>query len=636
MPCVRSLLVLACVAALAGAVPPAVAEEGARSNGDRFALEPDTDGTYAVPYGTEGFLPLEFDPGETPFRLVDLTFDPDRGSMEARIEYVGEKSATAWAVRLAQVSETGSELSATTSTEDVARTAERGNGIRTKLATSPVHEEGALLPGQALLSTLGVPGPTGGAPRSDGRETAGLRLSVPVVVFADTTFEGSARMARQILGERKAGAEELAYWSARLAELADRAATQEEAAAGVEALLAEIGADAESLPHAAQAVRDNFRRNLEGVRRAYGLRPKTTLWELRDLSDWYRGRVEEEVRHVPRELPEVSEPEEHGNRLQERLIGGDSGENCTCGGSISYSVSRLENVVCGVAAGWHVGESWTYTCRSESGAPSGESGTRSLDGYGACIEGWLCFADRYCPPSFTGPTVSKGNDYISWVRTALDNEVAVGMCTSRCVFGNSRSLTIQCLCSPPPDPSCDTHSSCPILIETGTAGFRLTDLDDGVLFDIDADGDADRVSWPVPATDDAWLALDRNGNGAIDSGAELFGDATAQPDSDEPNGFLALAVFDRPENGGDGDGQITAADDVFGSLLLWTDRDHDGVSSPQELTSVADAGLVAFELEYHEARRSDRHGNEFRYLAGVWHASGARRLAQDVFLLHGD
>lgn len=630
MPHVRSLPVLACVVALAGAIP-SVAHEPSASGGG-FLLDPDPDGTYAVPYGTDDFLPLEFDAGETPFRLVDLRFDPERGSMVAKIRYVGEKPATAWAVRLAQISATGTELSAATSTEDVARTVEPGNGIRTKPTTELVHDKGLLLPGQALLSDLGAPAPTADAPGADAGETAALVLGVPVVVFADTSFAGSARMARQILGERKVGAEELAYWSERLGALAARAATQEEAVAGVEALLAELEADVGHLPHAAQAARANFRRNLKGVLGTDELRQKSTLWELRSLSEWYRGLVEKEVRHVPAELPEVPEPPKDQGWLQERVIGENGGENCQCGGSITYTLSRHESQVCGVENGWQISETWNYTCRNESGGSTGEGGTGNLNGYGACIQGQMCFDDRYCPPSFTGPTQSRDMQTITWNRTVLDNQIAVGFCTSRCVFGNSRSLTFQCLCSPPPDPSCDTHF-CPILIETGAAGFRLTDAADGVLFDIDADGVAERVSWPVPATDDAWLALDRNGNGTIDSGAELFGDATAQPESDEPNGFLALAVFDRPENGGDGDGRITAADAVFGNLLLWIDGDHDGVSDPSELTSLNQAGIVTLELEYHEARRSDRHGNEFRYLAGVWHASGARRLAQDVFLL---
>lgn len=630
MPCVRSLLVLACVVALAGAVP-SVAHEPSASGGG-FLLDPDPEGIYVVPCAPGELLPLEFDAGETPFELLELKLGADR-MLEATIQYVGEKPATAWAIRLAQVSATGTELTSAMLTEDWSNTVEPGNRIREKLATSSIHEQGLFLPGQVqVVPGFGVPDLTGSA-----SETAGLVLSVPVVVFADTSFVGSDRVARQILEARKVAAEELAYWSLRLEGVAELAGTEEEALAGAQALLEEMAADDSKLPHAAQIVRRGFRRDLEGVidsqrPRPEGFPAKSALTELRSLSDWIRDELDAKARHLPRELPEAPKTESIPERLQERIIG--EGGDCTCGGSISTSVARLESRVCGPAAGWVVDEDWNYSCLSDNGSQT-NSGTKKLIGYGGCVEGLFCIDDTYCAPEFTTPSYYRDTEKITWSRGVTDRSVAVGICTARCVYGLSRSVTIQCLCSPPPTPGCGTNS-CPILIETGTAGFRLTDLEDGVLFDIDADGEADRVSWPVPATDDAWLALDRNGNGVIDSGAELFGDATAQPDSDEPNGFLALAVFDRPENGGDGDGQITAADAVFGDLLLWIDGNHDGVSSPPELTSVADAGLVAFELEYHEARRSDRHGNEFRYLAGVWHASGARRLAQDVFLLLGD
>jgi hypothetical protein len=158
----------------------------------------------------------------------------------------------------------------------------------------------------------------------------------------------------------------------------------------------------------------------------------------------------------------------------------------------------------------------------------------------------------------------------------------------------------------------DPSRACsPVLIDLSGNGFWLTDAARGVRFDISGTGQPIQLAWTTADSDDAFLALDRNGNGTIDNGRELFGNFTEQPPSDHPNGFSALAVFD------DGDGIIDSHDGVYPSLRLWVDQNHDGVSQPIELFPLDSKGVWALGLKYHISRRVDRYGNVFRYRARV-------------------
>ncbi len=619
---------------------PAAAAQEARSPG--MELERSPDGFFALPRENLAPLRLVFDAAGSPFELIGLRWDPENGRINATLQLDGDRKVSAWAVQVATVSTSGKTMGVTRKTDDWSFLSEAGgaNRLEAKGFVTRTHRQGLLHPYQIESAELGISMPT----KATAAEVGRLVLSVPVAIYADTSFTGSPGLAREILGARAAAAEELADWSVRIDDAISAAGEGPDALGhALDALRAidrELAAEAPGLPASAQAVRHNLYANLEPVLRQAADQPDQAVRALQDLAGWVHDDLAARLENIPDELPGApathpgGEARHSSDSVRPRVAGDPGTLNCDCGGQTIANSTTTESQICNLSAGWHVDESWDFHCKAEDGRDLGE-GNGALHGVGGCVNsGYLiCFPGITCPPFFTRPAVSHDSLTRYWVRTVTNYQVLFGLCTVRCGQTDSSSLTRTCLCEPKPQPGCDIDG-CPVLLETGAGGFTLTDLAGGVAFDLDADGSTDRVSWTTGDGDDAWLALDRNGNGAIDDGGELFGDKTDQPPSDEPNGFLALAVFDRIDQGGNGDGLISAADAVFPSLRLWLDRDHDGITDAGELESLPDAGIAAIELDYFASRRRDRFGNRFRYATKVWLASGGRRLATDVFLRH--
>lgn len=140
----------------------------------------------------------------------------------------------------------------------------------------------------------------------------------------------------------------------------------------------------------------------------------------------------------------------------------------------------------------------------------------------------------------------------------------------------------------------------PLLVDVRGNGFALTSAADGVQFDLNGDGHPVQIAWTRRGSDDAFVGVDRDRNGRIDSGLELLGGMA--PGS---NGFATLLWYDgvtdldststgrQPK-----DGMLNGADAFFPKLILWTDINHNGISEEDELESAAHAGFVGFATGY--------------------------------------
>jgi hypothetical protein len=206
-----------------------------------------------------------------------------------------------------------------------------------------------------------------------------------------------------------------------------------------------------------------------------------------------------------------------------------------------------------------------------------------------------------------------------------------GITPNPCLNGATAAPGSGAFTTPGTTPTCS-----PIIVDTRGEGFPLTSAAAGVRFDITGTGQPIQLAWTERGSHDAFLTLP-GPDGLVHNGKELFGNFTPQPPSEHPNGFLALAQFDKPENGGNGDGVIDNGDAVFSRLRLWIDENHDGVCQINELHTLPELGVFSLALKYRESRRTDDFGNQFRYKARVnpdpsEGESDVGRWTYDVFL----
>lgn len=158
----------------------------------------------------------------------------------------------------------------------------------------------------------------------------------------------------------------------------------------------------------------------------------------------------------------------------------------------------------------------------------------------------------------------------------------------------------------------------PLILDLNGDGLVTTNLDQSnVYFDLDTNGFAERTAW-IDAND-GLLVLDRDGDGKITNGQELFGDQTLLSNGTRAtSGFEALREFDDNK-----DGKIDASDIVYLKLKVWQDLNRDGVSQAEEMKSLADVGIKAVNLSSTVTGAADAMGNIQRRLGSFVKTDGS-------------
>lgn len=182
--------------------------------------------------------------------------------------------------------------------------------------------------------------------------------------------------------------------------------------------------------------------------------------------------------------------------------------------------------------------------------------------------------------------------------------------------------------APPPDGGPSTGGAetkrSPIVIDLDGDGVETLPLGEN-FFDLDADGLSESTGWVK--SDDGLLVHDRDGNGRISNGTELFGNHSLLSNGDTAqNGFQALAEYDN-----NSDGLVNAQDASYASLQVWRDLNGNGVSDEGELQSLADAGVVSISTGYANSSHVDAYGHEHRQIATVMLSNGTASTAADVW-----
>lgn len=136
--------------------------------------------------------------------------------------------------------------------------------------------------------------------------------------------------------------------------------------------------------------------------------------------------------------------------------------------------------------------------------------------------------------------------------------------------------------------------------------------------------------WEFPQLTEEWdgfLVMDRDGNGTIDNGKELFGDQTILSNGQKAqNGFQALSELDENK-----DGKIDVNDAAYSQLKVWKDEDRDGYTTSDELYTLDELGIQSINTGYTDANITDANGNTIKQAGSFTKTDGSTGNASDVW-----
>jgi hypothetical protein len=311
--------------------------------------------------------------------------------------------------------------------------------------------------------------------------------------------------------------------------------------------------------------------------------------------------------------PDLTPPDTNQHITGSHLFNGGATESCTYA-STGGKYCSTNALVTPFGAVSESGTLKTFPLGVHKGNAAFNPGQQFNPAGAATANGTLGAAVLWCPDSTCAVTISLSplSFPVGAVWTHGPNFSIVCPAVLDPQYKNCTGVDCHCCtCIKQGENTSAAGCASPIIVDVKGTGFHLGAQ---AVFDIRGDGKPELVRWPSPESGNAFLVLDRDGNGLIDSGKELFGNYTRQSMCPErlKNGFRALDEFDS-----NGDMIIDSRDPVFTKLRLWVDANADGISQPSELHPLPELGVYSLALQYSESPKTDIYGDSFKLKARV-------------------